>query len=486
MMRTPPTRSFRVRRSLRLLAVAALVSVGMGSLPGVATTMAPGSQLWVRRYDGPANSYDRATALASSPDGSAVFVTGTSVDATLGTDYVTVAYESLTGARLWAAIYDGPGGSRPDLDEPAAIRASPDGTRVFVTGTSRGRGSGQDFATVAYNLATGAELWVTRYDGPQHGRDDAVAIGVSPDGSSVFVTGRSRGTGSGTDYATAAYDAATGARLWVSRYDGPPHRRDVAAALGVSPDGSSVFVTGRSLGTGSGLDYSTVAYDAAAGTQRWVTRYDGPEHRRDIVSALGVSPDGSAVFVTGQSFSSARRADYATVAYRASTGVELWARRFDGPASRHDAATALGVSPDGSLVFVTGESATTTSTYGPADYATVGYATATGVHVWEAGYNGPANRHDGASALGVNPDGSEVYVTGISVGSTGYVDYLTVAYDVATEAQLWVRRYDGSAHTTDVPTALDVRADGTQVFVTGWSIGATSTQDYATVAYDVS
>ena len=56
------------------------------------------------------------------------------------------------------------------------------------------------------------------------------------------------------DYATIAYDAATGADLWVNRYTAP---NSFAYSIAVSPDGSKVFATGRSKG-----DYITVAYAA--------------------------------------------------------------------------------------------------------------------------------------------------------------------------------------------------------------------------------
>ncbi len=51
-------------------------------------------------------------------------------------------------------------------------------------------------------------------------------MAVSPGGGRVFVTGESssgRATGghSETDSETVAYSAATGRRLWVSRYHGP-------------------------------------------------------------------------------------------------------------------------------------------------------------------------------------------------------------------------------------------------------------------------
>jgi hypothetical protein len=133
----------------------------------------------------------------------------------------------------------------------------------------------------------------------------------------VFVTGSSRGATSDLDYAAVAYNAATGARRWVSRYNGPENKEDFAVSVAAGPGGRSVFVTGRSPAT-SGLDYATVAYNAANGASRWASRYNGPASGADCASSLSVSPGGSAVFVTGTS--SARTlgrlppSDYATVA----------------------------------------------------------------------------------------------------------------------------------------------------------------------------
>jgi hypothetical protein len=65
-----------------------------------------------------------------------------------------------------------------------------------------------------------------------------------------------------------AYDASTGAQLWVERYNGPGKADDYAYALAVSPAGSGVFVTGESAGSTGSLDYATLAYGETCGAQR--------------------------------------------------------------------------------------------------------------------------------------------------------------------------------------------------------------------------
>jgi len=154
------------------------------------------------------------------------------------------------------------------------------GRRVFVSGYSPGPGSGTDYVTIAYDAATGARLRLSRYDGPVSGNDYAYDVAVSPDGGKVFVTGSSQGgpAASRGDYATVAYDAATGAPLWASRYSGPGASEDIATSL-------------------------------ATGARRWVRRHPGAG------IALAVSPVTGTVFVTGVTDRAASFRDYTTIAY---------------------------------------------------------------------------------------------------------------------------------------------------------------------------
>ncbi len=197
---------------------------------------------------------------------------------------------STRGMQRWVQRYNGSG---KGSDAGRAVAVSPGGRRVFVMGESTGASSGLDYATIAYSAATGARLWVSRYNGPANGKDVARAVAASPGGGTVYVTGDSPGSQSSYDYATVAYNAATGARLWVSRYNGPANGDDIARTVAVSPGGGTVYVTGYGTGTASGGDYATVAYNAATGAQRWVSRYNGPGNAFDIAYSVAVSPDGA-------------------------------------------------------------------------------------------------------------------------------------------------------------------------------------------------
>ncbi len=434
-----------------------------------------GVPLWEPRYDGPDNGLDSARDVGVSPDGSTVFVTGRSSGTGMPADYATMAYDVLTGFELWVARYD----PNP-FDMANALAVSPDGSTVFVTGESGDFFFSAEFATIAYDAGTGEEKWVARYDGPVGGFDAASGLQLSPDGSVLYVTGSSMGDGTGRDFASVAYDAQTGEELWIARYTGPAGSHDFLHASGLSPDGSVLYVSGSSTGVGTDFDQAAVAYDTTDGSELWVARYDGPASRLDVASSLGVDPGGSAVYVTGRSSGVGTDADYATVAYDAADGSELWVARYDGPASGFDVAHALGVDPDGALVYVTGRSSGVGTN---ADYATVAYDAADGSELWVARYDGSAGGGEVARALGVDPDGAAVYVTGQSAGDGTGNDYATVAYDTQTGAELWAARYDGSANEWDSARALEVSPDGSRVFVTGESTGAETHRDYATIAY---
>ncbi len=174
---------------------------------------------------------------------------------------------------------------------------------------------------------------------------------MSPDGATVYVTGQSwEGLPTGFGYVTVAYNAATGARVWV--------RRDIAGdarALAVSSDGTMVYVTGESYETNSDSKFATVAYDAASGAKIWLRRYLPTGWNDSTALALAASPAARQASATGYSSIYPTASDeysaYTTAAYDSATGARVWARLYAGSGTADSIALGLAVSPDGGKVF---------------------------------------------------------------------------------------------------------------------------------------
>ena len=425
-------------------------------------------------------------ATAASPDGTKVFVAG-SVDGVFGEgrNYATVAYNVSTGAQLWLATFTSTVNGAPVNYEDVAnaVAVSPDGTKVYVTGKSRGA-----FVTIAYNASTGAQLWARSYaaNGP------ATAITVSPDGSTVFITGDGTNTTGGKpfDYATVAYNALTGAQLWSATFNGTANLNEYARAITVTPDGSQVIMTGYSETVydqgvvPSDSEYVTIAYQAATGAQQWVNHFD-PGPSLDQASSMAMSPDGSFVAVTGTTGGfNTTKPQSGTVAYDTVTGAQRWVAQYSNPQSTSDTAAGVAVAPDATKVYVTG----TTSSSSNSDYDTVAFTADTGTPVWASTYDGPPHSFDNGAALAVSGDGTKVVVTGTSYGgvSTSY-DYATVAYDTTTGAQQWVNRQNFVAPTSsDVARAITIAPGNNTVIVTGARTAVPTTPnpdtEFATIA----
>jgi hypothetical protein len=151
-----------------------------------------------------------------------------------------------------------------------AIAISPDGQRVFVTGESQTVDVGREVVTIAYDSRLSDEEWVVRHNTSDSdsafpdGRDDvARLIQLSDDGRTVIIGGDSWGENS-LDWMLVAYDADNGAVQWTGLYDGVISHADFYRGLVVNGDASRVFVTGHSCSCGiSGYDILTLGIRVA-------------------------------------------------------------------------------------------------------------------------------------------------------------------------------------------------------------------------------
>ncbi len=228
----------------------------------------------------------------------------------------------------------------------------------------------------------------------------------------------------------------------------------------------SVYLTGTQRTADSDDDIVTMRYDAD-GTLLWAQHYNGPFGSDDRSTSLALDREGN-IYVAGSSQNLATWLDYVIIKY-APDGDSQWVRTYDGPGHRNDVPERLVVDAAGN-VYITGRS---DGTDGYVDFATVKYRT-DGSMVWTKRYDGQV------AGLAVDAAGS-VLAAGTSWSAAGDVDFLTIKYDSAG-TEVWARRYDNDAHTWDQAADVAVDAAG-NVYVTGHSIDPLTLIDYCTIKY---
>ena len=341
--------------------------------------------------------------------------------------FETVAYRAATGARLWASSYQAGGWSRP-----VAITVSPDGARVYVTADGIGRGQG---GIIAYDARTGRQLWASRY--MPNGLAAAVSgLAVSPDGTTVYLTGRTGPAQS--EFAVIAYAAATGKQRWLRYSTG---KRGYAESVAVSPDGKTVYATGS-----AGSSALTVAY-GAAGTLKWAARYKDP-YGFAAGSQIVAGPGGGAVYIAGKAANKNGHYDVATFAYRAATGCRMWLDRHYARITAVAGAPEIAVTPGGQTVILTVPLNHGTS------YAIAAYNAGTGGTRWARRAPYSFGR---LSGLVINPHGDTMFIGGNR----------TTAYSVADGTVRWTTSYNRNFPVgVPMPGIIGLSGDGTRLVAT--------------------
>jgi hypothetical protein len=324
-----------------------------------------GDLAWAQTYNGISSQYDFANWVTVDEQEN-VYITGYSRGVSYQNDIATVKYDS-SGNQLWVARFDGSGNWN---DEGQKVVAGNDGY-VYVTGDANQFSSGKiyNYVTMKYYAANGETAWVRTYNGPADSSDQARDMEVDASGN-VYVTGSSRGVGTLNDILTIKYDSL-GNEKWTARYNNPDtNLTDGGYGIEVD-DVGNVYVTGQSRGVGTGTDFVTIKYDSL-GSQLWATRYNGPanglDRPSDETGGKCMTIDQYAnIYVAGVSWNTTTYNDYITIMYD-SAGVEQWVAQYDGYDTL-DYALAVAASNSGD-VCVTGRSLGLTTYY---DWATVKY-----------------------------------------------------------------------------------------------------------------
>jgi hypothetical protein len=146
------------------------------------------------------------------------------------------------------------------------------------------------------------------------------------------------------------------------------------------------------------------------------------------------------------------------------TATPSWVQTLAGPADGDIATDVLLLKGDVMLVCGTLSTAS-----GNTDISLTKYKGSAAQ--WTQAWNGPANGDDAARKMALSPDGKYVYICGQGTRAAANIDMYVLKRRVSNGNLVWAKKYDGSAHKTDLAVSIGVDAAG-NVVVAGVSMNA--------------
>ncbi|ACM20193.1 fibronectin type III repeat protein [Geotalea daltonii FRC-32] len=419
----------------------------------------------------------RQMPVASAVDGNGnVVVTGyRNLGSGIDDDFYTVKFKQDGSGVAWTAAYDAAGGS----DRGTAIAVDRD-NNVIVAGNAW-NGQNYDIRVIKYrgtpSGAAAEVIWADTYayPGSPGGQDYATSLVVDGD-NNIYVGGYTNGGGN-DDFLIVKWTAAGVREAAWPLIDNAGSGDDRITVLALAGDG--IVAGGYSQNAGGDFDFLVRKYDYNRGLL-WEKRHSSPGSFDDRIVALKLNGAGD-VIATGY-FTDAVGKHISTIKLAAASGNYLWTlprgeQVYKGVYEDEPTAVALDAAGD---IYVTGYSFTLD---GKHDFFTARYSGATGDTVWQKTFNSGSDYTDIATGIVVDEAG-DVSVAGYA-GIEGSYDFQTVKYHKGSGAQLWTRRFNGSANRTDkaVAVALSPERD---LYVVGWSDknGGSNDYDYYLVKYD--
>ncbi len=198
------------------------------------------------------NSIDSPSAIQVNSSGE-VFVAGRVFNGSVSDDDIVLMKYNASGSVTNNTLINGTANS---VDK--ANRIYLDGSNnVYLAARVKNTGSSEDFYLAKFNSSLGL-IWADSYNGPSNNYDEATDITIDASGN-VYASGSSYSSSSNYDFMTVRYDGITGTRVWITKFNGTANNTDQAKRINVDA-GGNIYVSGDSKGAGTGSDYSTIKY----------------------------------------------------------------------------------------------------------------------------------------------------------------------------------------------------------------------------------
>ncbi|MBL8015927.1 MAG: T9SS type A sorting domain-containing protein, partial [Ignavibacteria bacterium] len=252
-----------------------------------------GNQEWLQRYNGPGNSFDGGNSVTTD-DNNNVYITGYTF-ANYRRDLITIKY-SLQGNIEWTNKI-----TNPSSASGIKILHSRNRSEIYSIG-------GEWANTILCYDYAGNLKWQTNYE-----ESMKLASAVLDDNLSMLYLAGSIHLNGKYDYLVTGYNTyLNGGVSWYDIYDGTGSGNDYPSEITID-NFSNIYLTGYSMGSGTGYEYTTLKYNLS-GVRQWEKRYNNSGTGNH--NAVSISTDNAgSVYVTGFSQNVSGSHDFATIKY---------------------------------------------------------------------------------------------------------------------------------------------------------------------------
>ncbi|MBK8551568.1 MAG: T9SS type A sorting domain-containing protein [Ignavibacteria bacterium] len=420
---------------------------------------------WVRRYNGPGNTFDIVTKLILGNNND-LFVYGNSSGTGSLYDFVIINYDR-KGNIKWTQTYNGPGNSTDQISS-ACIDGE---NNSYVTGFTTDSAFHNIFTTAKYD-SSGNLIWMNEYRNTEASNSYGKDITMDNSGN-VFACGAMRYTSTGKYTTIVLKYSPEGNLLNELIFDTAGSAESIPVKLQITTAGD-IIVAGSIEISPNNKNMHIRYFKNFPNPSSWTKTISGSSGADDEITDMILDNENNIYFCG--SIRNGSLPDY-YFAKISPEGIVRWDGSYNGVSNNADIPYSIKADTSGNIIL-TGYSRNSNSS-GSEDILTVKVSPA-GYMIWNKIYNGPGNGTDQGISAATDEAGN-IYVGGASDRGNVELIYVLLKYN-SDGTLMWTKNYNGNSVTEDFIYDVKLDKEG-NIYVTGISIGNGSGFDFATIKY---
>lgn len=308
-----------------------------------------GVQLWLKSYNGVANSFDGGVSIVRDASNS-IYICGGSYGVNTFSDFLCIKYNS-NGVQQWVNTWNG--ANMQDISARLAVSA----TQVSVVGASQQSVNDWKMASTFFNVNTGAFIGVKLSGGDDEGIDKVADLAI--DGSdNTYVVGAVKNINQQYDIKIIKL-SPTYAVLWQKTYNGISNLNDEGLSLELTST-NDVIICGFTTTIEEDKNFITQKYAGSNGLLIWSKTFD-EQNGEDKATDLKLDLNGNAI-ICGSSYKDGN-VDYVVQKLKENSGEIIWMGRWNGDSNMNDLPMNLAIDENDNTVYVAGQTEITEGSF---------------------------------------------------------------------------------------------------------------------------